>query len=162
MPQARLDRWLGLVLLLFALGWSWIVVETIPTSPETGVTGPRVFPLMLGMLLGAFGLFTLASGIINSGRTEVRQDKVAGVSRREAWVVATTFAVFVGYGFLLDTIGFLLATPIAVVVAMRVVLGLRDWIKILLMAAGLTAASYAIFAILMGANLPRGSWIQLV
>ena len=84
MPQARLDRWLGLVLLLFALGWSWIVVETIPTSPETGVTGPRVFPLMLGMLLGAFGLFTLASGIINSGRTEVRQDKVEGAKEQIA------------------------------------------------------------------------------
>jgi putative tricarboxylic transport membrane protein len=157
----RVNRWLGLVLVLFALAWCWVVVTTLPPGWE-GEPGPRGFPLLLGIVLGALGLYLSTRAFFGRGSLETDQDRVEPVSRPEVRVVGLTILVFVAYAFLLDKLGFLLATPTMVAVALWLIVGQRSWAKVLLLAAGLTIGSYLIFGVLMAAQLPEGSWLQLL
>jgi hypothetical protein len=65
------------------------------------------------------------------------------------------------YAFLMDKVGFLLATPIVVVLALRGLMGVRGWFRIALVAAALTIGCDLVFGTLMQANLPQGTWMSL-
>ena len=160
MRLRRVGRWLGLVLVLFALAWSWIVVTTIPPGWE-GEPGPRGFPLLLGVALGALGLYLGTSALFSRAGPD-DEERIEPVSRSEVRTVGLTIGIFVAYAFLLDKLGFLLATPVAVVLALRLVAGQRSWPGVLLVAVGLTIGSYLVFGVLMAAHLPDGSWLQLL
>lgn len=171
MKQERLDRWFGFLLVLIALGWSWAALATIPAAESASEAGPRLFPLLLGVLLGLFGLIVMVNGLARSrsaarrqapAKDAAREGWIDAVSRREAWVVATTFGLFMLYAFLLDKTGFLVATPVVVLLALKGCLGLKGWVSPVVMAAGLTAGCYLIFAVLLSAPLPRGAWIDIL
>jgi len=161
MKQDRVDRWLGPILLLLAILWSWMVVDTIPAAQVTGEAGPRAFPLMMGIGLGALALLMTVNAWRRHADAEGTSPAVARVTGREARIVAATFALFVAYGFLMEKIGFLLATPMIVCLALRGILGIRAWRINAAMALGLTAACFLIFIVAMEAPLPRGMWIQI-
>ena len=161
MRLQRVDRWLGIVLVLFALGWSWIVAATIPPGWE-GEPGPRGFPLLLGIVLGGLGLYLGTSAFFGRTGLGTDEDRIEPVSRLEVRIVGLTILVFVAYAFLLDKLGFLVATPTMVAVALWLIVGQRSWARVLLLAAGLTIGSYIIFGVLMAAHLPEGSWLQLL
>jgi putative tricarboxylic transport membrane protein len=160
MTLHHVDRWLGPVLVLLAVGWSWTVLQTIPADEIPGEAGARDFPLLLGVALGVLGLIMTLSAFFGRAETGAREERIAPVSRQEANSVGFTVLLLVAYAFLLDKIGFLVATPIVVVAALRLIAGERSWPKILLVAAGLTIGSYLLFGVLMHANLPRGTWLQ--
>jgi putative tricarboxylic transport membrane protein len=155
----RVDRWLGLALVLFALAWSWVVVATIPPGWE-GEPGPRGFPLLLGIGLGALGLYLSTSAFLGRADPGADQDRIEPVSRSEVRVVGLTILVLVAYAFLLDKLGFLVATPIVVALALWLIVGQRSWARLLLLAAGVTIGSYLVFGVLMAAHLPEGAWLQ--
>jgi putative tricarboxylic transport membrane protein len=155
----RVDRWLGLVLFLFALAWCGIVVTTIPPGFE-GEPGPRGFPLLLGIALGALGLCLSTSAFLGRAGLEADQDRIEPVSRSEVRVVGLTILVFLAYAFLLDKLGFLVATPAMVALALWLIAGQRSWAKVLLLAAGISIGSYLVFGILIAAHLPEGAWLQ--
>jgi putative tricarboxylic transport membrane protein len=157
----RVDRWLGLVLVLFALAWSWVVVTTIPPGWE-GEPGPRGFPLLLGIVLGALGLYLSTSAFLRRADSGADQDRIEPVDRSEVRVVGLTVLGFFAYAFLLDKLGFLVATPAMVAAALWLIAGQRSWPGVLLLAAGLTIGSYLVFGVLMAAHLPEGSWLQLL
>lgn len=159
MRRQRVDRWLGLVLVLLALAWSWAVVTTIPPGWE-GEPGPRGFPLLLGIGLGALGLYLSASAFLSRADPGADQEPIEPVSRSEVRVVGLTILVFLGYAFLLDKLGFLVATPLAVALALWLIVGQRSWARLLLLAAGITIGSYLVFGVLMAAHLPEGAWLQ--
>ena len=52
----RVDRILGLVLLFVALVWLWLAFTYIPGARGAGETGPRAFPVLLGMVLAGLGV----------------------------------------------------------------------------------------------------------
>jgi Tripartite tricarboxylate transporter TctB family len=156
--RQRVDRWLGLVLVLFALAWSWVVVTTIPPGWE-GEPGPRGFPLLLGIGLGALGLYLSASAFLGRADPGADQEPIEPVSRSEVRVVGLTILVFLGYAFLLDKLGFLVATPLVVALALWLIVGQRGWARLLLMAAGITIGSYLVFGVLLAAHLPEGAWL---
>jgi hypothetical protein len=155
----RVDRWLGLVLVLLALAWCAIVVTTIPPGWE-GEPGPRGFPLLLGIALGALGLYLSTSAFLGRAEVGADQDRIEPVSRSEVRVVGLTILVWVAYAFLLDKLGFLVATPLMVALALWLIVGQRSWARLLLLAAGITIGSYLVFGVLIAAHLPRGSWLQ--
>ena len=93
-----------------------------------------------------------------SARARAGTDLVAAVTRHEAFIVGGTFVLLVLYAFLLEKAGFLLSTPLVVVLAMRALLRRQSWTLTLLLAAGITISCWLIFVVLLEAPLPRGTW----
>ena len=148
----RLDRILGLVLVPVALGWLWLAFTFIPGARGAGETGPRAFPVLLGVILAGLGM-ALA---LNPGPAG---EEVAPVTRREAAIVAGTIGVLVLYAFLLERVGFLIATPVAITLTMWGLVRVRSATRIAALAIGFTVGCWAIFDALLGTPLPRGSWV---
>jgi energy-converting hydrogenase Eha subunit E len=158
MRQSVVDRWLGAILMAVAAIWCGLVQTTISAERMEGAPGPRAFPMLLGEILFALGALLVVLSLIGP-----RVDKPLGepVLRDEVAIVAGGVAVFVLYGFLMDKIGFLLATPIVVVLALRAVLGVRGWLRIGVVAIALTVGCDLVFGDLLQANLPHGAWVSL-
>ena len=135
------------------------MLTTIPPGWESEA-GPRGFPLLLGIALGALGLYMSASALLSHGEPGAEEDRIEPVSRPEVRIVGRTMLVLLAYAFLLDKLGFLVATPIMVAGALWLVVGQRSWMTILLLATGLTAGSYLVFGVLMPVHLPEGSWLE--
>ena len=166
MRLERLDRWLGPALTLLALAWLWLAYTYIPGARAEGEPGPRAFPVLLGVLLAGLGIVmtgtALVSGRGHAGRvlSDAANETIPPIARREAAVAASTFGILILYAFLLDKVGFVIATPIVIVLAMCGPLRMRRWALILSLAAGFTLGCWLIFDGVLGTPLPRGSWVM--
>ncbi|MBI3049726.1 MAG: tripartite tricarboxylate transporter TctB family protein [Acidobacteria bacterium] len=147
--MSRVDRWLGAVLIVLALVWLWLVQTQIPDAGEEW-PGPRGFPLLLGVVLAILGVWMI---LFPGSRTPD-----PGSRGHELAVAAGTFGVLVLYAFLLERVGFLLATPVVIALAMAGLLRMRRLAAMLSLAAGFTLGCWAIFEALLGTPLPRGAW----
>jgi putative tricarboxylic transport membrane protein len=152
----RVDRWLGPGLALTALVWLWLCYAYIPGARSEGEPGPRAFPVLLGIVLAGLGLAIALSAFAASPSSEV--ESTEALTHREARIVAATFGLLMLYPFLLDKLGFLIATPAAVLLALHGVLRVRGWLATLSLAAGLTSVCWLFFVLLLKAPLPRGAW----
>lgn len=165
MNNALGDRLLGLALLVFAVAWTVIVVETIP-SGSSGPVGPRGFPLGLGVLLaGLSGLLILGSFTRDADpdatpETDEPQPKslTLGV---EVWAVASTVGLLVVYTLLLSYTGFIIGTALTVAAGLLLVLKTPGWRLLLGMSLGMSLGIYLIFGKLLGVYLPHGSWVDI-
>ena len=153
MRLEKLDRVLGFVLLATALVWLWLASTYIPAARTQAETGPRAFPLLLGVVLAGLGV-TMSLLARTTGR-----ESVAPVTRSETVVVAGTIGVLVLYAFLLERVGFLIATPVAIALAMWGLARARRVRLIAGLAIGFTFGCWVIFNALLGTPLPRGSWV---
>ncbi len=157
MQLERLDRWLGLFLVVLAVIWLWLAYAYIPGARSDAEPGPRAFPVLLGAILLGLGAVMTVSAFLASRRPGAKTELPA-VQRREVMVVAGTFALLMLYAFLLERAGFVISTLLAVVLAMRVLLHRQPWGLTLAMASGTTLFCWLLFAVLLEAPLPRGSW----
>jgi len=157
----RLDRWLGPCLMALALIWLWLAFSYIPGARGEGEPGPRAFPILLGAVLGGLGVMVTAAAF-GSGRRESAEEQIHPVSGREAAIAAGAFGALMLYAFLLERLGFVIATPIIILVTMRGILRIRAWLLNLLMAGGVTLVCWVIFVMLLEAPLPRGTWRWLL
>lgn len=163
----RSDRWLGPLLSALALGWLWLAYLYIPASSTPGEPGPRAFPNVLGCVLLLLGLVMTASGFAgrreaSPGKTQADNDTAALPIKQELRVVLGTFGLLVLYAFLMEKTGFLVSTPIVLVLAMAGILRMRRWRFIALMSGGTTLVCWTVFALLLRVPLPRGSWWWLL
>jgi putative tricarboxylic transport membrane protein len=153
----RSDRWLGPVIVLVALAWLALVYTYIPGASTDVEPGPRGFPILLGASLFGVGVLMTVSAFV------ARHDALAGsdkpVTRREATIVAGTFGLLMLYAFLMERAGFLISTPIAVLLMMYGLLQMRNWILMALMATGITGTCWLLFVKVLGVPLPQGSWL---
>ena len=127
----RLDRVLGLSLLLVALVWLWLAFTYIPGPRGPGETGPRAFPVLLGMVLAGLGVAVALN-------PRPAAEAVAPLTRREALVAAGTIGLLVVYAFLLERVGFLIATPVVIAFAMWGLVRVRSVVRIVVLAIGFT------------------------
>jgi putative tricarboxylic transport membrane protein len=154
----RVDRWLGPCLLGLAVVWLWLSYTFIPGARGEGEPGPRAFPVLLGIVLVVLAGFMIVSAYFPSRSRQ--PDETARTTLREAFIASTTFGLLIVYAFLLEKVGFVIATPIIVALAMAVILRLRNWLFIAALAGGLTAACWMFFVWLLEAPLPRGLWFM--
>lgn len=154
----RLDRWLGPCLMLLAVVWLWLSYQYIPGARSDAEPGPRAFPVLLGAALFGLGLMVTVSALLAARRPGPAGDRVAAVTRHEAFIVGSTFFLLLLYAFLLERAGFIASTPLVVVLAMRALLRRQSWTLTLLLAAGITFFCWLIFVVLLEAPLPRGTW----
>ncbi len=155
----RLDRWLGPCIALLALVWLWLSYTYIPGARGEGEPGPRAFPIVLGVTLLGIGLIISIAAWTRSSRRPAAV-VVKAVSSRETRMVAGTFLLLILYAFTMEKLGFLIATPVSIVLAMVVLLGMREWRFTLLFAAGTTAVCWLFFVKLLESPLPRGLWLM--
>ena len=154
----RLDRWLGPCLMVLAVVWLALSYAYIPGARSELEAGPRAFPVLLGGTLFCLGLIITISSFLAARVPGAAENIIASVTRHEAFIVGGTFVLLVLYAFLLETAGFVLSTPVVVVLAMRVLLRRQPWVLTLLLAGGVTAICWLIFVALLEAPLPRGTW----
>ena len=166
MRLERLDRWLGPFLTLLALAWLWLVYSYIPGARAEGESGPRGFPILLGMLLAGLGIVMTGTALVSvrghAGRvlSDPANETIPPIARREVTFAASTFGLLILYAFLLDTVGFLIATPVVMTLTMCVLLRMRRWVLVVTLAVGFTLGCWVIFDALLGTPLPRGSWVM--
>lgn len=157
MQLDRLDRWLGPCLMLLAVIWLWLAYTYIPGARSEAEPGPRAFPVLLGALLLGLGALMTASAF-SRARQVSAGDVLPALTRREVVVVIGTFVLLMLYAFLLERIGFVFATPVVMVLAMRGLLRRQPWVLTLTMAGATTLACWLVFVVLLKAPLPRGTW----
>ena len=136
------DRLTGLVLLALAVAYGVTAsgFETRFGDP----LGPAIFPLVLAIPLGLFSLYLIV-------RPDPEPDWARG---RPLLKQALTLIVFVAYAYLLEPLGFIVATLLGVA-ALGWLLGARLWQSA---AAGLGIALvlFLLFNSLLGLPLPAG------
>lgn len=164
----RRDMVVGAVLFSFATAWTITVYVTVPIG--RGI-GPRAFPLVLGitlMVLSAVLVFANLRrqeeagpvqpdpGVAEPGTAEDR----AGLwlTLRVMAYVCITIAL---YGYLMQKIGFVAATFLTVVLTLFFTLKERSPFLVLGMGIGITLGSWIVFGRILGAYIPRGTWISL-
>jgi putative tricarboxylic transport membrane protein len=156
----RSDRWLGPLVTLLALVWLALVYFYIPGSRGEGEPGPRAFPILLGAVLAGLGIVITVSAWTNGRRTATEAENP--VTRHELTVVGATFGLLVLYAFLMEKVGFLISTPIVVMLMMYAILQMRNWRFMLVLTTGITLSCWLFFAVLLGAPMPHGSWLWLL
>ena len=161
MVKRKADLWLGSVLVALAVAWLAAIDLTVPTTNVPGTPGPQAFPILLGISLLILGTWLIIATLLAGPHSRTSAEKLAPVTRREIQIVAAGFGLLLVWGFAMDQIGFLLATPPMVAVTLRWFLKENNWRKILINSVGLTLGTYVVFELLLKANLPHGNWIQI-
>jgi len=166
MTDHQKDIVLSIVILLLAATWTWLVVSTIPPGFGDGDIGPRAFPLAFGLILLALAAILFVSswtsGRAKPGVLGLPDETKTSLTQKIHWLAAVLLlGEIVLYGFLLEKIGFLLATPVVVVLVMALNLRIRSVRHLLGMSLGLTLACWLIFEKLLGIYLATGTWINL-
>jgi putative tricarboxylic transport membrane protein len=113
-----------------------------PTEPQ-----PGFFPFLSGVSILILSSIILIQGWL--GRTKSRTS--FGEIRRPAMLIAVLIA-FVG---LLEPLGYIIASPIIVVLALRI-MGIRSWKVLLTSSLGLSIGTFVLFDRLLGITLPVG------
>lgn len=138
------DFWSGLHFI--AWGAAAIIISRDYPMGSALRMGPGYFPTGLGIILVAFGTYTMIQGMRNI-------EKIQGNWSLRALVMLPLAAVV--YGYLVDRVGFL--PSLMVIVILSAAAG-REFklLEVLLMAVALTAMSWAIF--ILGLNMPYPLW----
>jgi len=157
------DILLATTLMVLAVIWTWLVIDTIPPGFGDGEIGARAFPLAFGIILLVLAAILLLQLMLRPGRPNVGPvDAELLDSDGLKWGPALLLLVEIGlYGFLLEKIGFVLATPAIVLLVMLVNLRVRSVTKLLAMALGLTVGCWLIFEKVLGIYLANGIWMNI-
>lgn len=159
------DQITGSLLLIFAVAWSVTVYQTV-SAGFGEIIGARAFPFSLGILFAVLSGLLLISGTRKARAAQRESDGDIGSRRDEALtdvrMIVSVFAIIVAYGFLMEKLGFVLATPVIIAAMMWLVLGIRRPVLVAGMAFGITLGCWLVFGKVLGAYLPPGSWISLV
>ena len=147
----KADQWSGLALSILAAG----MISAALRLPYGNLhnPGPGFFPLWLGLILGgmSIALFVQTTRGKESERTlkEILEEDVR-------WgKVLLVLGALILYGFLMDTIGFLIVTFLLMIVLLRFIEP-QPWKVVIGWALAGSVGSYLIFEVWMKLRLPKG------
>ncbi len=157
-----MDRWLGSLLTIGALVLYFLVAPAQVAMPKVRLgsqegafaLSPLFFPRLVAVGVGLLGGLLFFRG--RSRPDTLRAGEGFRLPRQDAARVGGTLALLVLYLAGLDTLGYLLATPLALV-ALKVFLGARRWVVIGAVAVVTTVAIYLGFQKGMSIILPEGT-----
>lgn len=144
------DKVMALCLLIFAV-WYLLTALTLPASTLANDPGPAVFP--------AFGavIVIICSILILLRKYDKKPE--ASYTKKQWGKVGIMLGMFVGYLILLAVLGFIIATPIALIVISYLFtdegVKVAIW-KRILFAVVVTGLIYLIFNQILNMLLPRG------
>lgn len=168
---AKTDRVIGFILLAIAGFWAWQTALMDDPGIE-GMIGPRLFPGLLSGLLAILALFLIASTMrkrsTESSPGAASQAAAAAetaadgarerspILRTEIGAVSITLGVLLLYISSLKYAGFLLSTPVLMLILIRWLMGERSWVHALSVSIGMSVIVWFIFSKLFGVPLPVG------
>ncbi|MBI4241014.1 MAG: tripartite tricarboxylate transporter TctB family protein [Candidatus Rokubacteria bacterium] len=118
---------------------------------STEQPGPGLFPVLVGAFLLAVGVAFLLQ-CLREGRAAVALP--AAGARRRVGVVGVALSAFC---LLLPWVGYTV-TALGLVIVLLRVFGMARWTLTAAVAIVATAASYYLFAVILGVPLPAGLW----
>jgi putative tricarboxylic transport membrane protein len=146
-----------LVALLLLLTSGAYLYFSLPLARGSGARpGPGFFPFAVGVFLCAVALAYLLAAL--RGTTGVATAAVAIAPEARTRVRITTVTL-VGSCLLLPWLGYPIVAFLFVALLLRA-LGGQRWSTIGVTAVVSAAASYYLFAVLLGVPLPRGPWLD--
>lgn len=162
MTNRMQDTILSTLLLVLAGVWIWLVSTTIPGGFGRGDIGPRAFPLTFGIVLGVLsGGLLLRSILMRPAANSAAVDDDRP-NQKIHWIPALLVLIQISlYGYLMQKVGFVIATPIMTLMIMLINLRVRSIKKLLGMSLGLTVGAWVVFEKLLGIYLANGTWINL-
>ncbi|OGP59476.1 MAG: hypothetical protein A2162_12680 [Deltaproteobacteria bacterium RBG_13_52_11b] len=114
--------------------------------------GPGFFPVFGGVLLGVFSSILFVRSLSSQPRGEGRKGEGA---KGNFMLVIYIFAGLLGYGFVLEWLGFILSTFLLVALLLRC-FDPQKWWRVLVTAGILSSSSYIIFSVFLNSALPKG------
>ncbi len=147
------DQWSGLVLLLISglICWGSLLL------PYGSIhnPGPGLYPLWLGILLGAMSVALFLKSVRQRGRQKSLRDILAEKVRWDK--VLFVLIALALYGYLMTVLGFLIVTIFLMVFLLRFIEP-HPWRSVIAWSLIGSFGSYLIFEIWMKLRLPRGFW----
>lgn len=142
----------GLFLLALAAG-VWILTANFPPSDIENTPGPAFFPRLVALVMVVLTALMLLENARKNERSRLFDWASPGMVRN-----ALLFALAAVYCGLLSSVGFLLLTPVFLLLMMRVMQrrGMFGWMTFSSLAA--TAAIYLVFQVLLDVPLPTWSF----
>ena len=145
---------------LFAVALGGIyLIATLNLRQQTmgDPTGPKVFPLIVAILLIALGMLLLVkeARTPKEGRSILSFHFTAEGKKVLIRILITSIAGII-YGFLLDPLGYLLSTTVFMLGIMFLVNSLALWKRNILVSIGFSLVTYIGFCTLLHLSLPRG------
>jgi hypothetical protein len=134
--KSERDFWSGLVFIVVGLGFSWGALNY--SFGSSGRPGPGYFPFGLGILLALLGAFTLFESLTIDTEDG---EKVGAFPFKQIFIIIGSIVLF---GVLIPRFGLLISLPILIITC-AMAGDEFHWGEVLVMAAVLTAASWAIF-----------------
>jgi hypothetical protein len=160
------DIALSVSLLVISAIWTWLVIDTIPTGWGHGDIGPRAFPMVLGIIMGSLAVLLLIRTLVLK-RDATREAGAGDVDAMDAestsrWGSMVLVGIEItAYGFLLQKLGFLIATPVLILFVLLIHLRLRSWKTVVGMTLGMTLGCWLFFEKLLGIYLANGTWFNI-
>jgi uncharacterized membrane protein len=138
-------RFLSGIMFLFIGGGAIYMAQDYPMGSALRM-GPGYFPIVLGAIIGLFGIWELIIGVI-------KPDPVKGNWSLRALIILPLSAVI--FGVLMEKAGFIIAMVVLIYVSAFSSKEFRFW-EVTALAVGLTAASVGLF--IYGLGLPYPLW----
>ena len=156
----KIDLIIGILVIVLGIAVLFIAKDIRATGPVVDPIGPRAFPYIVGIFFligGARIVLTRLQrwrhepgDIVDNDGEEDEPDVPA--SATQAFIV---MGVAVLYAAAMNTAGYILATPVFVIIGLRA-MRMRSWPVAILTALLFTALTYIIFAYYMRVALPIG------
>ena len=151
----------SLVLILFSL--TFLVYTTRYPLDDWANPGPAVFPLLLGGVLLLLAAWQLIRALLAPGKPDREEGKSSKVkalkaflreNQGEAKVIILT-ALLILYIFLVQWLGFFVSTFLLVILSSRL-MEAKDWIRPIVLSAGVGLFCYFLFEVWLKLSFPRG------
>ena len=121
--------------------------------------GPEFFPRVLATALFIFCALLLLTNLKTS-ESNKKSAPTMSLKNRGMQKALAGLAIVVAYALLWEVLGFLIITPIAIFL-MTLLLGKREYIKMIIIAVGATAIVFLAFKCLLGIQMPLGFMEEL-
>ena len=149
----KTGNWLAILLFMTISAAIWIMTASFPPSDDPGIPGPVFFPRLVAIIMVVLTVLMAVENVRTNDNTKLFDLANPGLKRN-----VKLFVISAVYCFLLNYSGFLILTPIALII-MRLVLqrqGLFGW-KIFSSFVA-TGAIYLVFEVLLDVPLPTWSF----
>lgn len=119
--------------------------------------GPRVFPLIVAALIIILGIILVVREVLTSKENrDILLFKLSDEGKKVLLRIVITSVLGIIYGFVLDSLGYLISTTLFMIGLMFLVNTLARWKQNLLVSIAFSVVSYGAFAMLLHLSLPRG------
>ena len=147
----------GAVLALVSIGsYVWVRCSSFHTDAfsRPGLSA-SFFPELSLLLMGGLSVVLLIKSLVARSKNLPSEGNASRLDRSQIRQVAAITATMVAYVYAIELIGYYLSSVLAMITVM-LILGIRNWLRLLLVPPGLMLAVYLFFELTLKIMIPRG------